>query len=42
MEWHLAADLKTLKLLNGRNLGSNAIFCYLYCVIRRVKKVEMV
>ena len=39
MEWHLAADLKSIKAIYGLAQGPNSLQCCMYCNQTRIKPI---
>ena len=39
VEWHLAADMKTIKCMFGLSMGANSLHCCIYCLQERKKTV---
>lgn len=39
VQWHLSADMKTIKSLYGLSSGANSTYCCIYCEQRKVKPV---
>jgi len=39
VEWHLSAEMKTIKSLYGLSSGANAIHCCIYCLQKKTKSI---
>lgn len=41
VEWHLAADMKTIKCMYGLSHGATSTYCCIYCLQKRTKSVQV-